>query len=134
MDYLINGDHLKGDGQCPIDFSTLEELLHYPAMMSTALLAGYPACCLMFTRSWNSFSSYKKGVFSASMGGGYTVIGWIFLVYVRSVRSEYSNLISGNEVILTTALLFLIAMAEVILIAILRFVRLVRLRRRKKAS
>ena len=126
-------NQLKGNSQSPIDFSTLKELLQYPVMMSMALLAGYPACCLMFSRSWKIYSMQKKSIFSAAMGSGYIVICWILIVYVGVTRPQYSNLIEGNEVVLTSALICLIAMIEVILLAILRFARIIRLRRKRKS-
>lgn len=128
----IKDEDLLGENQqSPFDLSSLREILQYPGLMSVAVLAGYPFCCLIFSKGWDAFSRYKKWVFSTAVGGGLIVVAWSIIAYIGYTASQYSSIIKGNEVVLTTALLLLIAMGEVIFLAIIRFAHICHMRRKR---
>lgn len=126
---------LSDIGKSIVDFTTLLEVIKsIGSMGGTVVLAGYPACRLMFgERKWRNCPKEEKTIYSVGVGGGFAVLLWFVLTLVKFMNEEYNAIIGGNEAYLVAALLLLSSLIEIILIAFLGFLRRISLRKKRRS-
>lgn len=106
-----------------IDLTSLREIIYRVSPFGVSMIAGYPACSLMFKeRNWRNRPREEKIIFSIGMGEFFAVLSWILIIYLKSIE-KYRIIIEGNEVTLVNGLLILIAGVEIILISIRTAIR-----------
>lgn len=116
---LIN--HLNNGKESTIDLASLGELIRTVLSVGTiAIVAGYPACRLLFgERKWRSSPKEEKSIYSVAVGGMISVAIWLLISFIKLANIELRPVINGNEVSLTIFFLIFWSGIEVVIIAIL---------------